>query len=231
MCSLVLLVSHVGPCSYELVMSQISYNKSFKNTPRFSLHGKPLPIPQVAWFLRRPLPSRKTCTNLPTIMFEDGSACRINGSLSVKRVSASVTCTSLHLDHGLFLPQSISQRSPNLLAIRLKSLTMNLSQINRSSQQSMLPHALSLTNKLELRHTLRTEDQRPSGIGIFFNLTRSPSVRPSSCASPHLLFICCIGVIGGIFVRALWDLEWGSGIPVYIHERNSGRPALDGWGR
>lgn len=161
----------------------------------------------------------------------DGSACRIYGSLAVKRISANLHITTLghgyssplHVDHSLMnlshvitefsfgkhFPE-ITQPLDNSFEITHDEFVAYQYYLRVVPTTYVAPRTAPLhTNQYSVTHYERKLSPHSGVPGIFFKFDIEP-VRLTLIQRTTTLaqfFIRCVGVIGGIFVCASWGLR------------------------
>ncbi|KAN0133418.1 DUF1692 domain containing protein [Lactarius tabidus] len=162
---------------------------------------------------------------------KDGSACRIYGSFSVKRITANLHVTSLghgysshiHVDHSLMnmshvitefsfgqhFPE-ITQPLDNSFEVTHDKFIAYQYYLRVVPTTYVAPRTQPLhTNQYSVTHYERQLKPHTGVPGIFFKFDVEPVrltliQRTTSFAQ---FFIRCVGVIGGIFVCASWGLR------------------------
>ncbi|KAI9453312.1 DUF1692-domain-containing protein [Lactarius psammicola] len=161
----------------------------------------------------------------------DGSACRIYGSLAVKRISANLHITtlghgyssSLHVDHSLmnlshvitefsfgkYFPE-ITQPLDNSFEVTHDEFVAYQYYLRVVPTTYVAPRTGPLhTNQYSVTHYERKLSAHSGVPGIFFKFDIEP-VRLTLIQRTTTLaqfFIRCVGVVGGIFVCASWGLR------------------------
>ncbi|KAF8260059.1 endoplasmic reticulum vesicle transporter-domain-containing protein [Lactarius quietus] len=162
---------------------------------------------------------------------KDGSACRIYGSLTVKRITANLHITSLghgyssniHVDHNLMnmshvitefsfgkhFPE-ITQPLDNSFEVTHNKFVAYQYYLRVVPTTYIAPRTTPLhTNQYSVTHYERQLKPHSGVPGIFFKFDIEPVrltliQRTTTFAQ---FFIRCVGVIGGIFVCASWGLR------------------------
>ncbi|KAI0311320.1 DUF1692-domain-containing protein [Amylostereum chailletii] len=168
----------------------------------------------------------------PTYNYKaDGSACRVYGSLSVKKVTANLHITTLghgyssnvHVPHNLmnlshvvtefsFGPHfpEIVQPLDNSFEITHDPFVGYQYFLRVVPTTYVAPRTAPLdTNQYSVTHYTRVYEHNRGTPGIFFKFDLEPVrltliQRTTTLAQ---LFIRCVGVIGGVFVCAAWALR------------------------
>jgi hypothetical protein len=161
----------------------------------------------------------------------DGSACRIYGSLTVKRITANLHITTLghgysssvHVDHnsmnmshvitefsfGKYFPE-ITQPLDNSFEVTHDKFVAYQYYLRVVPTTYVAPRTQPLhTNQYSVTHYERKINPHSGIPGIFFKFDMEP-VRLTLIQRTTTIaqfFIRCVGVIGGIFVCASWGLR------------------------
>ncbi|KAA1467259.1 DUF1692-domain-containing protein [Dentipellis sp. KUC8613] len=181
---------------------------------------------------------RSTDTYKPTYNHKpDGSACRIFGSLDVKKVTANLHITTLghgyashvHVPHDLmnmshvitefsfgpYFPE-ITQPLDNSFEITQDPFVAYQYFLRVVPTTYVPPHTSPekglLTNQYSVTHYTRVLEHNRGTPGIFFKFDVEPIrlIVWQRTTTLVALFIRCVGVIGGIFVCASWAVRVSS---------------------
>ncbi|KAN0133410.1 Endoplasmic reticulum vesicle transporter domain containing protein [Lactarius tabidus] len=190
-----------------------------KSTPRLSPHGKRSPnLASRVVYRVLALFGRSQDLNKPNYNHHEyGSACRIYGSFSVKRITANFHVTSLghdyisriHVDHNRrHFPGIIQPLNNSFEVTHNKFIAYQYYLCVVSTTYAAPRTQLSHTNcEYSVTHCERQLKPHLGVPGISFKFDDGP-VRLTLIQRSHAqFFIRCVGVIGGIFVCVSWGLR------------------------
>lgn len=171
----------------------------------------------------------------PTVRYQpDGSACRIYGSLDVKKVTANLHITSLghgyasyeHTDHNLInMSHVINEFS---FGPYFPDITQPLDYSYETARENFIAYQYFLTvvpttyiaprtaplktNQYSVTNYERVVEHNKGAPGIFFKFDLEPlAITIHQRTTTFLqLIIRCVGVIGGVWVCMGWTIKVGS---------------------